>query len=248
MKIRLVTFDVLHTLITPRHPIHIQYARVFEPYLGPLGPQALRRSFGIALRQIQAEKPAYGDDASSWWSDVIRRTALGAGAEPKVLDDSLSAIVPRLMATFSTKEGYKAFDDSLPVLDTLHNDLHVHTAVVSNADSRMFSVLKDLDFPAYLSPILLSESEGIEKPSPEIFLRALQRVNAGLETPITPPECVHVGDELECDYNGARNIGMNALLLERPGAGDQRGPGVVGQPVQIVKDMCGVLQWVRARS
>lgn len=47
MKIRLVTFDVLHTLITPRYPIHIQYARVFEPYLGPLDPQALRRSFGI---------------------------------------------------------------------------------------------------------------------------------------------------------------------------------------------------------
>jgi FMN phosphatase YigB (HAD superfamily) len=58
-------------------------------------------------------------------------------------------------------------------------------------------VLKDLDFPAYLSPILLSESEGDEKPSPEFFQLILRRVNAELEIPITPPECVHVGDEVE---------------------------------------------------
>jgi FMN phosphatase YigB (HAD superfamily) len=59
------------------------------------------------------------------------------------------------------------------------------------------SVLKDLDFPAYLSPILFSEIEGVEKPSPEFFQLILRRVNAELEIPITPPECVHVGDEVE---------------------------------------------------
>ncbi|KAJ7703100.1 HAD-like domain-containing protein [Mycena rosella] len=252
MTIRLVTFDVLHTLITPRYPIHIQYARAFEPYLGTLDPQALKRSFGLALRQLQAEKPVYGEKGTSaWWTDVIQRTALGAGAEPQALNASLSDIVQTLMSTFSTKQGYKAFDDSLPILDALHNDLHVRTAVVSNADSRILSVLKDLAFPAYLSPILLSESEGVEKPSPEIFLRALQRVNAELKDPITPSECVHVGDELECDYIGARDVGMHALLLERAGAEDQRGRGDVsgesGESVHVVKDMHEVLEWIRAR-
>ncbi|KAJ7446154.1 HAD-like domain-containing protein [Mycena galericulata] len=247
MKIRLVTFDLLHTLIAPRYPIHVQYARVFEPYLGPLDPESLRRSFGIALRQLQAEKPVYGDDPTSWWSAVIKRTALGAGADEKVVNASLSAIVPRLMASFSTKEGYKPFDDSLPVLHALHNDLGVQIAVVSNADSRMLSVLPDLAFPKYLSPILLSENEGVEKPAPEIFLRALTRVNAKLETPITPSECLHVGDELECDYNGARNAGMNSLLLERLSA-EQPLPRLLGQSVETVKDMHEVLEWVRVRA
>ena len=32
--IRLVSFDALHTLITPREPVHVQYARAFERYLG----------------------------------------------------------------------------------------------------------------------------------------------------------------------------------------------------------------------
>jgi HAD superfamily hydrolase (TIGR01549 family) len=52
-------------------------------------------------------------------------------------------------------------------------------------------VLKDLDVTQYLDPILISETEGIEKPSSEIFLRAC--IRAG----VRPDEVLHVGDELE---------------------------------------------------
>ena len=45
MAIRLVTFDALHTIITPRLPIYVQYSQTFEPYLGVLDPDALKRSF-----------------------------------------------------------------------------------------------------------------------------------------------------------------------------------------------------------
>lgn len=44
-RIKLVTFDALHTLITPRLPIAVQYAQTFEPYLGPLDPGLLSSSF-----------------------------------------------------------------------------------------------------------------------------------------------------------------------------------------------------------
>ncbi|KAJ7647236.1 HAD-like domain-containing protein [Roridomyces roridus] len=241
IPIRLVTFDLLHTLVTPRYPIHIQYSRVFEPFLGPLNPDTLKDSFGIALRQLQAEKPVYGSDVTGWWSAVIRPTALGAGADEKVLDASLGAIVPELMSAFSTKEGYKAFDDSLPALHRLH-ELGIRTAVVSNADSRMLSVLRDLDFPSYLNPILLSESEEIEKPAPEIFLRALVRVNAELEKPIAPLECLHVGDEVVCDYKGALSAGMRALLLERPGT------EIDEESIERVKDLHEVVGWVEGST
>jgi HAD superfamily hydrolase (TIGR01549 family) len=52
-------------------------------------------------------------------------------------------------------------------------------------------VLADLDATRYLNPILISEQEGIEKPLPEIFMRAC--IRAGVET----SETLHVGDELE---------------------------------------------------
>jgi hypothetical protein len=47
MAIRLVTFDALHTIITPRRPIHVQYSEVFAPFLGVLDPNSIKRSFKI---------------------------------------------------------------------------------------------------------------------------------------------------------------------------------------------------------
>lgn len=43
--IRLVTFDALHTLLTPRRPIYDQYSEVFSPFLGVLSPELIKRSF-----------------------------------------------------------------------------------------------------------------------------------------------------------------------------------------------------------
>jgi len=48
-RIRLVTFDVLHTLITPKQPIHVQYAEVFRPYWGQLDPEVIKSSFKIGM-------------------------------------------------------------------------------------------------------------------------------------------------------------------------------------------------------
>jgi FMN phosphatase YigB (HAD superfamily) len=50
-------------------------------------------------------------------------------------------------------------------------------------------VLDDLGISEYLSPILVSEVERVEKPSISIFLAACVRGGA------TPPEMVHVGDD-----------------------------------------------------
>ena len=52
MTISLVLFDALHTLVKPRAPIFIQYAKVFEPHLGSLNPDAIKSSFKIGENQI----------------------------------------------------------------------------------------------------------------------------------------------------------------------------------------------------
>lgn len=36
-----------------------------------------------ALKQVQTEKPAYESGAEGWWGEVIKRTAIGAGADPQ---------------------------------------------------------------------------------------------------------------------------------------------------------------------
>ena len=62
-------------------------------------------------------------------------------------------------------------------------------------------VLKDLGFPSFLEPIVLSEEEGVEKPSNEMFERTLKSINGTIklrrERKVEASECLHVGDELD---------------------------------------------------
>ena len=47
------------------------------------------------------------------------------------------------------------------------------------------------------------------KPHPDIFKYALRKLN------VRPEEAMFVGDEIEADYKGAKNVGMYALLIDR---------------------------------
>ncbi|CCL99859.1 uncharacterized protein FIBRA_01884 [Fibroporia radiculosa] len=267
MPVRLVLFDALHTLLTPRLPIYLQYAHTFEPFLGSLDPATLKTSFKSALKQLQAEKPVYESGAREWWAEVIRRTAVGAGADPPTVDRSLPQIVPRLLHRFASREGYMLFPDTLPArafpvillsaprspptlrrVSPIVKSLRaagVFTGVISNTDTRMRAVLDDLDATRHLNIVLLSEEEGIEKPAPEIFLRACTRIG------LRPAEALHVGDELKADYYGAQASGLAALLLRRPGAegeGEMKDADENLSAVEIVSGLADVVDWVHRRN
>ena len=47
------------------------------------------------------------------------------------------------------------------------------------------------------------------KPHPDIFKYPLRKLN------VRPEEAMFVGDEIEADYKGAKNVGMHALLVDR---------------------------------
>lgn len=57
--------------------------------------------------------------------------------------------------------------------------------------------------------MVISGKEGIEKPDPEIFQRALQR--AGVEA----KDSVYVGDHPRLDAEASSNVGMKSILIDR---------------------------------
>lgn len=61
MPIRLVTFDALLTLVRPRQPVYVQYAQIFEPYLGALAPDAIKRSFKSGMSHSSIPRVLYLD-------------------------------------------------------------------------------------------------------------------------------------------------------------------------------------------
>ncbi|KAI0051171.1 HAD-like protein [Auriscalpium vulgare] len=243
--IRLVTFDALHTLITPRKPFHVQYSEVFRPFLGDLPPDALSKSFKQALKQVQAEKPVYQSGATNWWTEVVRRTATGAGADPHLVEKHMDGIMPSLMHRFSSSEGYKLFDDALDTLMQL-KEMGVRTGLITNADSRIVSAMGDLGVLQHLSPVIVSEQMGHEKPSLNIFLAAL--VQAKVRKTI---EALHVGDDLVQDYRGALNAGMHSMLVRRPGldgAGESKEEGEDLAAVRVAPNLAAVVEYVRTAN
>jgi putative hydrolase of the HAD superfamily len=63
----------------------------------------------------------------------------------------------------------------------------------------------------------------VEKPDPEIFRRALERLG------VPKQRAVYAGDVPEVDVSGARNAGMHGVLIDGPGhyAGEPQWPRAV---------------------
>jgi len=90
-------------------------------------------------------------------------------------------------------------------------------AVISNADGKIKDVLSRCGIANCFHTITDSGRVGYEKPHPEIFRQALQSMNAASE------ESLYVGDVYSVDYLGATGAGMQAILMDVPGAYQDRG-------------------------
>ena len=84
--------------------------------------------------------------------------------------------------------------------------------VISNFDPRLKDLLNDMDLKSF-DFIITSYEAKIEKPNAKIF--ELARIETKLITneEILPHECLHIGNELVKDYQGARNIGWKSVLI-----------------------------------
>ncbi|WP_088068820.1 HAD family hydrolase [Gottfriedia luciferensis] len=87
----------------------------------------------------------------------------------------------------------------------------IRLGMITNGFTKFQSLnLQALGIHKYIDTILISEQEGIKKPQPEIFLRALEKLG------VTPEESLYVGDHPENDVIGALNVGMNAVWKKDP--------------------------------
>lgn len=85
-------------------------------------------------------------------------------------------------------------------------------AVISNADGKIDEVLARCGIIDCFESITDSGIVGYEKPRAEIFVAALEAMQARAD------ESLYVGDLYSVDYVGARNAGMDAVLLDVAGA------------------------------
>lgn len=78
--------------------------------------------------------------------------------------------------------------------------------MVTNGNGRFqMDNIKALGIEKFFKTILVSEWEGIKKPDPEIFKRALEQLN------VSPYESIFVGDHPENDVRAAQNVGIKGI-------------------------------------
>ncbi|HEY3065961.1 MAG TPA: HAD-IA family hydrolase [Methylomirabilota bacterium] len=80
--------------------------------------------------------------------------------------------------------------------------------VISNSNGSIRSTMERTGLARYLDFVIDSGEEGVEKPNPEIFARALAKAG------VRPPEAVYVGDLYSIDVLGARGAGLDAVLID----------------------------------
>ena len=66
--------------------------------------------------------------------------------------------------------------------------------------------MKNSGIDHYFSSVTTSEEVGVKKPNPKVFLTALQKANS------KAADCIMIGDSLEADILGAKNIGMQTIF------------------------------------
>ena len=208
-KLKVIFFDVGNTLLFPnRKRIHAPLAeRGIVPdseYLRGLECRTKNRFDGIMTGTITKNG---SPDRGFWWmfySQLLSEIGLKDTDEADAIRDQLVAGIQNSGNWDTIRPG---------TAEQLHEiGERYRIAVISNADGKITDVLQKCGIANCFRTITDSGLVGYEKPHPEIFRQALKSMNAA------PDESLYVGDVYSVDYLGATGAGMQALLMDIPGA------------------------------
>jgi putative hydrolase of the HAD superfamily len=205
-----VLLDAGGTLIEARPSPAEVYAQVLSRWGPAVRTEDVEPAFRRAWQELTQAHPPGLDRYHqlkggewAWWGALLRRV-LGEISHPA----PWGPVLEELFSAFSNPDLWYVFPEVHEVLGSLQ-DRGLHLGVVSNWDSRLPALLERLDLTRHFDAVLVSALEGVEKPAPEIFLRAAERIGT------RPDECLHAGDSPLDDVRGAESAGMDAVLVDR---------------------------------
>ena len=102
------------------------------------------------------------------------------------------------------------FPDSHEVLSYLKKKYNLY--IITNGFHEVqLKKIENSDLRKYFQKIITSETAGVQKPHEQIFRYALEQANAEIE------EAIMVGDDIEGDIKGAKNIGLDQVFFNPNG-------------------------------
>jgi putative hydrolase of the HAD superfamily len=205
-KIKVIFFDIGNTLLFPnRERIH---APLTDRGIVP-DSELLRDLECRTKNQFDGMMTQNGSTDHSFWWMFYSQLLSEIGLEDDAIRDQLVAAIRNSgnwdVIRPGTAEQLREIGERYGI------------AVISNADGKIENVLQRCGIPQCFRTITDSGLVGYEKPHPEIFRHALNSMNA------KPEQSLYVGDVYSVDYLGATGAGMQAVLMDVPGAYRQKG-------------------------
>jgi putative hydrolase of the HAD superfamily len=201
--LKAVLFDVDFTLSRPGPELGPEgYERVGGRHGLALDPSLYEQARLAAIEALQREGELVHDE--DVWIAFTERIVVGMGGVPP----AARACAVEMVREWERHENFSLYEDALPVLELLRSR-GLKLGLVSNGqrDLDEFVVHHGLDVDVAVG----SMAHGRRKPDPSIFEAALARLG------VAPAEAAMVGDSPADDVEGARSLGMRALLLDREG-------------------------------
>jgi HAD superfamily hydrolase (TIGR01549 family) len=203
--LRAVLFDVDFTLFRPGPELGPEgYRRVGERHGLRLDPDLYASARAAAIDALQRDHELVHDEEI--WVAFTEQIVMRMGGESD--PERARACATDMVREWERHENFTLYEDALPTLEELRRH-ELRIGLVSNGqrDLDEFVVHHDLHVDALVG----SKAHGRVKPHPSIFTAALDALD------VLPGEVAMVGDSYEDDIEGARALGMRAILLDRDG-------------------------------
>lgn len=215
-RTRAILVDALGTLVQLEPPAPRLRAELSTRFGVALGEAEGERAIGAEIDYYRAHLDEGRDDPSLTSLRLrcaeVLRDALPVAVGARLGD--LDAVVDALLASLR----FRPFADAPPALMEWRSR-GLRLVVVSNWDVSLRGVLDTAGLTPLLDGVLTSAEAGARKPAAAIFEQALRLAGVGAE------EAIHVGDSVEEDVEGARDAGIQPVLLSR-GQADHGAAGV----------------------
>jgi putative hydrolase of the HAD superfamily len=205
----MVFFDAGETLV---HPLP-SFPELFSSCCREFGLEVDLPTLAKIGRTLMAEVEekqrlgfTFTDDheaSRAFWLGFYRSLvgAMGYEADHDELPEELYRV-------FSLPSNYGAYPDAGETLEALRA-AGMRMGLISNFEGWLQDLLDMLGITHYFEVLVISGKVGFEKPNPRIYELALER--AGVQ----PGSAIHVGDSPVSDFDGAAQVGMRSILLDR---------------------------------
>ncbi|CAH9123920.1 unnamed protein product [Cuscuta epithymum] len=158
----------------------------------------IKKGFKRAFSASWAEELRYQGDGRPFWKFIV--------SEATGCNDN--AYFEEVYQHYANGDAWRLPDRASDTLSNL-KDCGVKLAVVSNFDTRLRKLLKDLNVVHLFDAVIVSAEVGYEKPDAKIFQAALDQIC------VETTKAVHVGDDAKADKEGANAAGIECWLWGR---------------------------------